>query len=329
MTTTIPNFNRTPSPLFSVEESNTVTIPFRVTVKSGESLSKITLTGTFGAAVSAPTSSFSSLKDLMENCSHAYKATFVSNASDISLIDQNAYLYFKLATTQTKLKLDIAGSTFEYGNKVVDEVDQEPFKVGSDYKELWVAVPGDATVKGNLVSQAGRTAAAGHVITIDRTYDVDLQLSNHALFKTKNEGSSTVTGAGDFYSWANACSVFGTANVPISGSTYHLPSKNDCEDLLASSVQTERTTESGVTVRYFWNDYGKITLPLAGYKSLNGSRGGNNVIADYWSGDTDPDNSIKIYRLFENKNDNSLNGMIVGLCEDNNLFTVRLVRVLP
>ena len=174
--------------------------------------------GVFGAELTEPKVSIVSLNDVMTLYAYEVCDEFSSNAENIEFVDQNAYLHFTLASTQKKLRLDIAGSTFEYGNKVVDGVDQEPFKVAADCKELWVAIPGGSKVKGNLVSTEGRPASAGLIINIDRHDVVDMQIEGcTVLWKTTNE-TGEMNGKGTqhnqsvsgytnewYYDWETAC----------------------------------------------------------------------------------------------------------------------------
>jgi len=351
-----PEVQPAPEPVVSVEESNTVVIPFRVGVESGESLSKISyiatgsetkvtrvfeqsdvdnnltmtvtgtgitastltlkvddagvyfegdikvesgkesdftngkidLTGTFGTALTTPTSSTSSLKELMESCSHQYKADFKSDDESISLVDQNAYLYFKCADSQTKFVLTVGDGSATYTPNATTH-------------KIWIAVPGGATVKGNLVSKSGKTAAAGHVITIDRTDVVDLNLSDGLLWMTHNLGATNPGEYGNYYAWGDTQGYtytqggsnnhdFSSSNYSIAsfsdaattnlGETYRMPTSAELTTL--SSCSKEWETQNSHSGYKFYTDYGSVFLPAAGC-CTGTDRDGVGTYGYYWS----------------------------------------------
>jgi len=306
-----------------------------IKVKSGKvsdfTDGKVKMRGVLGTPLTELSASTVSLSDAMTKYAYEVCEKFYSDESKvIQLTDQNAYLYFKLATTQTKLKLDIAGSPFEYGNKVVDGVDQEPFKVGSDYKELWVAVPGGSEVKGNLVSTKGNTANAGKVITIDRHDVVDLGPTWNILWKTTNETGGTATSYNQsdketsaykdekYYTWSNAC-AFGRMNginyVKGTADPFRLPTQAEFE-ALAALTQSGLTTHNGMACKEFSNDYGSVFFPAAG--DVGGYYAGS--VGYYWSGESGDGGACFL---------NIFSGIAyVDYYDVSNEFSVRLVRGL-
>ena len=350
-----------PEPVVSVEESNTVTIPFRVAVKSGESLSKITytpdgdsktkverkfvagdkgttmtvtsktsgetaaiqsttltldsddefatcyfsgtfevlsdsaadfkdgkitLTGTFGAAVSEPTWNTSSLADLMTSCSHAYKATFVSDASDISLVDQNAYLAITMSVYQHKLDVT-SGTKAECG-------------VNNEGK-VWVAVPSNQELTLNFLSKTAAEVQAGHIYTINRAGFVDLGTGDGTLWADANVTGGEGTGNNGIYYYtyeqAQALSVT-------------LPSPTEINNLV-DNCNWVNTTKGDLNGYIVYKQGGSnsvdndphIFIPAYGWIGTDGKQGDYNVIGDYWAEDDVVDD--KLPRLFYNFGNNT------------------------
>lgn len=230
----------------------------------------IELTGTFGTPLTEAATSTTSLLDLMRTCSHEYKATFQSNATDaIVIYDQNAYFCFSLAETQTKFQLTIGSG------------EPQDFTPDATSHKIWIAVAGGTTVKGNLVSTSGLATVASKIYNANRTDVVDLGPTFSVLWKTANEGASSTTEYGSYYQWSDACSSFGTAESPNEGSSYRLPTKDELSALGTGTW----TTENSVKGRVFSTDYGSLFLPAAGidFDSCAGSEG------FYWSGESAAD----------------------------------------
>ena len=223
---------------------------------------EISLTGTFGKALVNPTSSIESLAELMRNCDHQYKANFTSGDNDITLYDQNAYLYFKLAASQIVLKI----STGEY----------EAFKTNSEdgTKEIWIAVPGGTTVSGNLVSQAGKTAEAAHVITLDRTKVVDMQLDGGVLWATSNLGATNPGDYGNYCAWTET-ETLGASN------GLRMPNSSDLTTLKNQTKTKE--TQDGNNGLKFYTAYGSVFLPAAGIRGGSGTPEFVGSLGYYWS----------------------------------------------
>ena len=222
---------------------------------------EINLTGTFGTALTNSVSSTVSLAALMSECNHQYKAEFMSGDQSITLYDQNAYLYFKLAATQTKLKI----STGEY----------ETFKTNSDgTKEIWIVVPGGITVSGNLVSQAGKVAAAAHVITLDRTKVVDMQLAGGVLWATCNLGATNPGDYGNYYAWAET-ETLGASN------GLRMPTSSELTTLKNQTKTKE--TQDGNNGLKFYTAYGSVFLPAAGIHGGSGTPEFVGSLGYYWS----------------------------------------------
>ena len=291
----------------------------------------VKMRGVFGAELTEPKVSIVSLNDVMTLYAYEVCDEFSSNAENIELVDQNAYLHFKLATTQKRLKLDIANSPFEYGNKVVEEVDQEPFKVAADWKELWVAIPGGSKVKGNLVSTEGRTANAGLIINIDRHDVVDMQIEGcTVLWKTTNETTGgTPYNQSDaatspyknehYYTWAQACAfgrMDGETYADGSADPFRLPTKTEFEKLATTADNSRYVEYNGMSCEKFSTDYGELFFPAASDgKIAVGLMGG------YWSGTLG--NKQQAYQL------NFVNALVaVQLYSVLSAYSVRLVRGL-
>ena len=274
----------------------------------------VKMKGVFGAALTEPKVSNVSLDDAMTRYAYEVCEEFSSGDDDIELVDQNAYLHFTLASTQKKLRLDIAGSTFEYGDKVVGEVDQEPFKDGDGYKELWVAVPGGSNIKGNLVSAEGKTATRGLIINIDRHDVVDLGLS--VLWCTSNATSSET----DQKIWEKATALADD----VEG--YDLPSADNFRELTGENPVSEVTVTkewnpgSGAEAGYtFTTAYGSVFFPAAGY--YGGTDAGS--VGYYWSGTEDVEHDDNAWLLFFYDGGAHVVWRNVG-----NGYSVRLVRGL-
>ncbi len=150
----------------------------------------ITLIGTCGTALTEATSSTVSLADLMKSCNHQYKAEFLSNATSITLYDQNAYLHFTLPSIHTRLQLKIGETT-------------STFTELSDNKEIWIAVPGGTTVWADLLGRSVATAAS-NIYNANRSTVaeyVDLGLPSGLLWATRNLGATKPWNYGDYYAW--------------------------------------------------------------------------------------------------------------------------------
>ena len=241
-----------------------------ISVESGKeeafTTTGIELTGTFGTPLTEAATSTTSLLDLMQICNHEYKATFQSNATDaIVIYDQNAYFHFTLAPTQTKMKI----STGEYSE----------FKTNADgTKEIWIAVAGGTTVKGNLVSTSGLATVASKIYNANRTDVVDLGLS--VLWCTSN-ANSPETGQ---KTWEEA------KTLAANKTGYDLPSADNFRELLGGKTvdgvtvsKTEKWDGTGVENGYtFSTDYGSVFFPAAGYSG--GSYAGR--VGNYWSGES-------------------------------------------
>ncbi len=200
-------------------------------------------------------------------CRKGSETPLLPNDENISLVDQNAYLYFKCADSQTKFVLTVGdGSATDYTPDATTH-------------KIWIAVPGGATVKGYLVSKSGKTAAAGHVITIDRTDVVDLNLSDGLLWMTHNLGATNPGDYGNYYAWGDtqgygssghnfssknySITEFSDAATAALGSTYRMPTSAELTTLSNCSKKWE--TQNSHPGYKFYTDYGSVFLPAAGY----------------------------------------------------------------
>lgn len=129
---------------------------------------KITLTGTFGTALAKTVFNSTSLADLMSKCDHQYKATFYSNATDISFVDQNAYLAIQMSPLQYRL--------------LINGTERDLNAAG----QVWVALPANTAVSTNFLTKDASVVKPGHVYPIDRTGFVDLGISDGTLWADAN-----------------------------------------------------------------------------------------------------------------------------------------------
>ncbi len=278
----------------------------------------ITLTGTFTDTPSETPKKFStsSLLDLEQNCVHTYKATFGSKDASLSLVDQNAYLEFHCATTQTKFQLSLNGG------------DPQDFTPDASSHKIWIAVPcgsnGKPKVKGNMIctKTEGKDLEVGTVYKVDRTNVIDLGPDCTVLWKTQNEGDgvSSPTDYGSYYNWNTACRTFGTSITPKEGSSYRLPTRAEFEDLVENVNGTgsgwQASSPQGWT---FANDYGSVFFPAAG--RAGGINAGS--IGYYWSGEPYGGVDMASFLNFYSSGD-----AYVGDYPVDSKFSVRLVRGL-
>ena len=260
----------------------------------------IELTGTFGTPLTEAATSTTSLLDLMQTCNHEYKATFQSNTTDaIVIYDQNAYFHFTLAPTQTKMKI----STGEYSE----------FKPNADgTKEIWIAVAGGTTVKGNLVSTSGLATVASKIYNANRTDVVDLGLS--VLWCTSNANSPET----DQKNWEDA------KTLAANKTGYDLPTADNFRELTGEKsvegviVTKEWKSGDGAAAGYtFSTDYGSVFFPAAGQNGGNAA----GVGGSYWSGESDAGDEA--YALFFGGGNTNVTSSDV-----NYEYSVRLVRGL-
>ena len=265
---------------------------------------KITLTGTFGAALAGTESSATSLAELMDQCSHQYKATFYSNADNISFVDQNAYLAIQMSPLQHKLL-----------------VNGEERRLNSN-GQVWVALPSNTTVSTNFLSKNATDVKPGHIYTIDRSGLVDLGLSDGTLWADKNVGATTYDGDGTKLSWNTAMS---TVTTPLS-----LPETGvgkPCKLLVSECTWQWVTSYNGgsraglIIFKNGGSDISKdphIFLPAAGWSNGDGT----NTSCVYWTGTPHPryTNNACRMNLGETGRDVDLND------PKSNTYTVRAVR---
>ena len=264
-----------------------------ISVESGKETAfanGIALTGTFGTALTGVETSTESLLNLMQTCNHEYKATFQSNTTAlISFYDQNAYFHFSLAPTQTKFDLEIGGTT-------------ETFSSFSANREIWIAVAGGTTVKGNLVSASGLETAASKIYNANRTDVVDLGLPSGILWMTRNLGATNPGDYGNYYAWGDTqgygSSVhnFNSENYSITefsdvanaalGSTYRMPTKEELNTLTSGTYKSAEASGYSVAGLLYSTDYGSVFLPAAGECADTEYKGSGNY-GIYWSSTPD------------------------------------------
>lgn len=258
----------------------------------------IELTGTFGTPLTEAATSTTSLLDLMQNCAHQYKATFKSNTTEpIVIYDQNAYFHFSLASTQTQFVLEIGGMSTTFSSLSAD-------------KEIWVAVAGGTTVKGNLVSVSGMEPVASKIYNVNRTDVVDLGPSFSVLWCTTNLGASTPGDYGKYYAYGEPKGYnsdenhkfettvsddnFQDAATFALGAAYRMPTLAELKTLTGCGQKEE--TQDGNNGYKFFTDYGSVFFPAAGYCTSKGllKNAGSNCY--YYS--CTPKNVSRAYNLY-------------------------------
>ena len=160
----------------------------------------ITLTGTYGTALSKPASSNVSLDELRQNCAHQYKTEFTFKSENIFLTDQNAYLEITMSPLQRVL-----------------EVNGEKCTLDKTSGNVWVAVPSNKALSvGSFLSKDAEDVLPGKIFTINRANCVDLgsQYSwrKSVLWVDHNIGASTPDGYGDYYAWGETEPYYSSLN---------------------------------------------------------------------------------------------------------------------
>ena len=240
----------------------------------------IDLTGTFTTNGESDTYySTTSLLDLEQKCKHVYKAEFKSNADNIMLVDQNAYLSVTVYEKQTEFSLTFNG-----------EETARTFTPNDDHK-IWIAVPcgGDVkpSVKGALISRSGIDLEPSTVYNADRT---DRYEENGVVFV--NLGITGVTADGTPCStwWADE-NVTGGEGTNKNGVWYY------------TFDQAQKLVESlGITLPTGGNstDYNEY-YPNTDFLNLYNQC--------YWVKVTDASNNFKGYNVFKSKDKNLDKGL--------------------
>ena len=250
--------------------------------------------------------STTSLVDLVENhCLHTYKAEFKSGDDEISLVDQNAYLCFTVATTQTMFDL-----TFN------DEATACTFTPDATTHKIWIAVPCGGsnnlpTVKGTMISVGGRDLTPGTVYKVDRTREVDLGPGFSVLWTTCNLGADNPGEYGNYYAYGETTGhsvgynfstvVYSGTENPLPstydaatayatshdwGTGYRMPTSTELEQLKTGTFKDASSSGYGVVGLLFSNAYGSVFLPAAGY-CFGTSRSDDGSFGYYWSSTPD------------------------------------------
>ncbi len=232
---------------------------------------KIKFVGTIGTALPAPVPNTTSLKNLIEECTHQYKtAEFASNATTgIGLTDQNSYL----AITWTNK----GGASVEF----TINGSETPVSITlNNDGQGWIAVPGGATVACADLEITSATTTVGKIHNISREFSavpegyVDLGLTSGNLWAAENYSSDGNT----TFKYAQACALDG------------IPTSADFEELYTQCLWVWDATNKGYNVfkSKSDSDKGKVT-PTATYDvstdphiflpaAFNGNRSGT-----YWS----------------------------------------------
>jgi len=220
-----------------------------------ESANGQSITAHIGSPITAASRlGYASLTAAVHNCCYLVSNDFTYTAGEdiapLTLDDQNSYLHFQLAETQTKFDLNIDGNTFTF----------------SDFSnhEIWIAVPGGKTIKGNMISTGGKELESAKVYTVDRTDVVDLGLS--VLWCTSNATSNNIN-------YTEASSKYETADAKGN----RLPTEEEYQALRAVTPKGGWTQEVNPYGYIFSNDHGSVFFPALGRNNEEVNSYGN-----YW-----------------------------------------------
>ncbi len=269
-----------------------------------ESANGQTITAHIGTPItSTSTLGYTSLADAVHNCCYlvsnkSFTYTAGENIEPLTLDDQNSYLHFQLAESQTKFDLNIDGNTFTF----------------SDFSnhEIWIAVPGGKTIKGNMISTGGKELESAKVYTVDRTDVVDLGTSFSVLWCTTNLGASNPGDYGKYYAYGETTGyAYGDGHdfslVSYTGGDNPLPAEKDAATAALGTgfrmpTSAETTTlcncaktwesQNGNNGCKFSTDYGSVFLPTAGFCGGT-NRGGESTRGCFWT--STPDNAKPTY----------------------------------
>ncbi len=266
-----------------------------------ESANGQSITAHIGSPITAASRlGYASLTAAVHNCCYLVSNDFTYTAGEdiapLTLDDQNSYLHFQLAETQTKFDLNIDGNTFTF----------------SDFSnhEIWIAVPGGKKIKGNMISTEGKELESAKVYTVDRTDVVDLGLS--VLWCTSNATEQAMK-------YTDACNNYKEADVQ----GYRLPTKSDFEELFTVGYSWDYTNKGCV----FSNAFASVFFPAKG-GILSSNTSTKYDVGDYclyWSS-TPTDKENIAYDMICSYKRNQM----VGFAEHfyDWLITIRLVRSL-
>ena len=290
--------NIEPTTLKLVKEGDNFVFKGDITLADGKTEEDFTngfvmISGSFGTAGTEMKSSNESLAALMTSCSHSYSTTFRSNTTAPIDIDENyAYFEFKLANTQTKLKLNIG------------EYESSQIKDETDCRLIWIAVPNGTKVTGNLLKTM--TVSGGMVYSVDRHDVVDMQLTGGVLWATCNLGASSPADYGKYYAWGEISTkndyswdtyAHGTSSSNLTKYNFSdgktvLDSSDDpaySEEGWRMPTQDELTTLKDLQTGAFnngynfGNEYGSVFLPAAGCRRYGSDPDDDGAVGYYWS----------------------------------------------